>query len=152
MANETTSGKTGPSAPGSVTGTAKTSSGKVDASVAVPAAPPAKKKLQWFRLAVIILFALVYAWDLFEALSNLFGVADQVTRYNEFLELNGLNTVAIPWAVLVANLLLPIVVFGLVLVLTRKRNIGILAIVLLAGLGVVAAVSLSLARLVGLLS
>lgn len=152
MTNETTSGKTGPSVPGSVTGTAKTSGGKADASAAQPAAAPAKKKLPWFRLAVIILFALVYAWDLFEAISNLFGVAAQITKYNENATLIGINTIAIPWAVLVANLLLPLIVFGLALLVSRKRNVGVLAIVLLAGLGVVAAVSLSLAELVGALT
>ncbi|HEU4850136.1 MAG TPA: hypothetical protein VFS93_06975 [Terrimesophilobacter sp.] len=110
------------------------------------------KKLPWFRLTVIVLFALVYVWDLFEAISNLFGVAAQIMKYNENATLIGLNTIAIPWTVLIINLLLPPVVFGLALLVARRRNVGILAIVLLAGLGVVAAVSLSLAELVGVLS
>ncbi len=116
-----------------------------------PSAGPAPK-LPWFRLAVIILFALVYAWDLFEAITDLFGVAAQITNYNENATLIGLNTIAIPWVVLIANLLLPLVVFGIAVLITRKRSAGILAIVLFAGLGVVAAVSLSLARLVGILT
>ncbi len=118
---------------------------------AKPAAEPVRK-LPWFRLAVIILFALVYAWDLFEAITDLFGVAAQITNYNENATLIGLNTIAIPWVVLIANLLLPLIVFGLAILITRKRSAGILAIVLFAGLGVVAAVSLSLARLVGILT
>ena len=124
-------------------------------SVTVPpeksAAEPARK-LPWFRLAVIIVFALVYAWDLFEAITDLFGVAAQITRYNENATLIGLNTIPIPWVVLIGNLLLPLVVFGVAVVVARKRSAGILAIVLFAGLGVVAAVSLSLARLVGVLT
>lgn len=118
---------------------------------AKPTAKPARK-LPWFRLAVIIVFALVYAWDLFEGISNLFGVAAQITKYNENATLIGLNTTTIPWVVLIANLLLPLVVFGLAVLIARKRSAGILALVLFAGLGVVAAVSLSLATAVGILT
>ena len=110
------------------------------------------RKTPWFRLTVIVLFALVYAYDLFEAISDTFGVAAQITKYNENATLIGLNTVSIPWAVLVANLLLPIVVFGVSLLVSRKRNVGILAFVLLAGLGVVGAVSLSFTAIAGLLT
>lgn len=101
------------------------------------------KKLQWFRLTVIVLFALVYAWDLFEATSNLLGKVDEMNRINEVRQLNGYGSVATPWAWLLANLLLPLVVFGLALLVSRKRSVGVLAVTLLAGLGVVAAVSLS---------
>ncbi|MEO7146496.1 MAG: hypothetical protein ABIW81_06615, partial [Terrimesophilobacter sp.] len=103
----------------------------------------------WPRLTVMILFALVYAYDLFEALSDTFGVSAQIAKYNENATLIGINTIAVPWAVLVANLLLPIVVFFLALLVSRKRNFGILALVLLAGVGVVAALSLSLTVLAG---
>lgn len=113
---------------------------------------PVARKTPWFRLTVVILFALLYAYDLFEALSDTFGVAAQITKYNERATLIGLNTVAIPWGVLIANLLLPIVVFGLCLLVTRKRNVGILALTLLAGLGVVGALSLSFTVLAGLLA
>lgn len=110
------------------------------------------RKLPWFRFAVIIVFALAYAWDFFEAISDFFGVAAQITKYNESATLIGLNTIAIPWVVLVANLLLPLTVFGLAILITRKRSAGILAFVLFAGLGVVATVSLSFATVVGILT
>ena len=119
---------------------------------AAPAEPAPRKRPGWLRLTVIVLFALLYAYDLFEAIADTFGVADQITRYNENATLIGLNTVAIPWSVLVVNLLLPPVVFGLALLLARRRNLGVLAIVLLAGLGVVAAGSLSLTVLAGYLT
>ncbi len=117
-----------------------------------PVKPQSKKGPSWFWWTVAILFALLYAWDLFEALANMFGVSDQLNRLNEFREQNGLNTVAIPWVPLVINVALPIVVYFLSLFVSRKRNVGVLAIVLLCGLGVVAAGSLSLAELVGLLA
>lgn len=106
------------------------------------------RRASWFRLTVIILFGLLYAWDLFAALSNLFGKLDELARRNEVRVLNGFAPIDTPWALLIANLLLPVVVFGLALLIARKRNVGVLSIVLLAGLGVVAAVSLTLIALV----
>lgn len=117
----------------------------------LPKAKP-RKSPSWLWWTVAILFALFYTWDLFEALSNLFAFSDQLNRTNEYKALNGLNTVAIPWVPLVVNVALPIVVYFLSLFVSRKRNVGVLAIVLLCGLGVVAAGSLSLAELVGLLA
>ena len=114
--------------------------------------PPGPHRTPWFRLTVIILFALLYAYDLFEAISDTFGVAAQITKYNENATQIGLNTVAIPWAVLIANLLLPIVVFGLCILVARKRNVGVLVIAFLAGLGVIGALSLSLSVLAGVLT
>jgi hypothetical protein len=122
---------------------------------AIPASQspaPSARRPSWLRLTVAILFALFYAYDLFEAISDTFGVSAQITKYNENASLIGINTVAIPWAVLIANLLLPIVVYGLALLISRRRNLGILAIVLLAGLAVVAALSLSLTVLAGILT
>lgn len=106
------------------------------------------RKASWFRLTVIVLFGLLYAWDLFEAVSNLFGKTDEVSRLNQVRVLNGFAPLDTPWAFLIANLLLPLVVFALAVIIPRKRNVGILAMTLLAGLGVVAAVSLSITAFV----
>lgn len=102
------------------------------------------QKPRWFRLSVIILFAIVYTWDLFAALSNLVGKLGEIARLNETRGHNGFPPLDTPWIPLIANLALPIVVFGLAVWTSRRRSVGILALVLLAGLGVVAAVSLSL--------
>lgn len=110
----------------------------------VQTAPTPHKKTPWFRLTIMILFGIIYAWDLFAALSNFFGKLDQVSQINKVRELNGFPLIDTPWVPLVANLLLPIVVFGLALWISRRRSVGILAVMLLAGLGVVAAVSLSI--------
>lgn len=106
------------------------------------------RKVPWFRVAVIVIFALFYAYDLFEAITNTFGVVEQITKYNEYAELNGTNTSAIPWPILIANIVLPVAVFGLALLVARKRNVVILAIVLLTGLGVIGALTLTLIALV----
>ena len=103
----------------------------------------ATRKAPWFRITVMVVFALFYAYDLFEGVSNTFGVVAEINRVNGYAQLVGTNTVTIPWAILIANMLAPLVVFGLSLLISRKRNVGILAIVLLAGLGVVGALTLS---------
>lgn len=102
-----------------------------------------KRKAPWFRIAVIVIFGLFYAYDLIEAISNTFGVVSEINRVNEYAALIGTNTSTIPWTLLIANMLTPLVVFGLGLLIARKRNVGILAIVLLAGLGVVGVLTLS---------
>ncbi len=102
----------------------------------------------WFRVAVIVLFGLFYAWDLFEAVGNLLGKLAELASVNEVRELNGFAPIDTPWGFMVANLVLPVAVFGLALLIARKRNVGVLAMVLLAGLGVVAAISLSITSFV----
>jgi|GEM_PF-4490655 len=112
-------------------------------SAATPEATPAKKR-QWFRLTVIVLFGIAYAWNLFSALSNFIGKLDQLSKVNEVRVLNGFAELSTPWIPLIANLVLPVIVFALALWISRKRNVGLLAVMMLAGLGAVAAVSLSL--------
>lgn len=130
----------------------KVQSTQMSSDTPLPAEASTRKRLVWPRMTVIILFALAYAYDLFEAISDMFGVSAQIAKYNENATLIGINTIAVPWAVLVANMLLPIVVFFLVMLVSRKRNFGILALVFLAGLAVVAALSLSLTVLAGVLT
>lgn len=117
-----------------------------EAAIAEEAAT--SRNAPWFRLAVILLIGLFYAYDLFEAIGNTFGVVEQIAQYNNFFGLAGDSASAVPWGILVANMALPVVVFGLALFITRKRNIGVLAFVLLAGLGVNAALMLSFIALV----
>ena len=113
-------------------------------------ADPAPTKERGFRVAwptliVVSLFGILYAYDLFEAASNLFGVTGQLAEYNVFAAENDLAVRSVPWAVLIANLLLAPVVFVGALILGRRRNLPGKALVLAAGLCVTAAVSLSLA-------
>jgi hypothetical protein len=99
------------------------------------------------RFAVIIFFALLYAYDLFEGISNLVAVPAQIAEYNRFLIENDLTPVAVPWTILIANLLLPPVAFAVAWALGRRRGIRHQAIVLLTGLAVVAALTLTLTAL-----
>lgn len=99
------------------------------------------------RFAVIVAFGLFYAYDLFEAISNLAAVPAQLADYNRFLIENDLTPVAVPWAILVVNLLLPVVAFAAAWVLGRGRRIRQQAVLLAVGLAVVAALTLSLTAL-----
>ncbi len=122
-----------------------TTKSTVEPSVAAdPKEPVAKKKTPWFRYTVMVLFGIVYAWNLFSAFSNFFGIVEKVSRINEVRALNNFSLVDTPWVPIIVNLALPLVVFGLAVWMSRKRSVGILAVMLFAGLGVVAAVSLSL--------
>jgi hypothetical protein len=117
--------------------------GKPAGSGAISASP-ARRRVPWFRFTIMILFGIVYAWDLFAAFTNFFGKLDELARVNEVRELNGFPLVAIPWVPLIANLALPVVVFGLAVWIARRRSAGMLGVMLLAGLGLVAAVSLGI--------
>jgi hypothetical protein len=108
------------------------------------AAPAKAKKTPWFRITVMILFGVMYAWNLFSAVTNFFGVLEKLSAINEVRALNSFTLVGTPWVPLVANLVLPVIVFLLAVWMARRRSVGILALMLLAGLGVVAAVTLSL--------
>lgn len=120
-------------------------SGPTKDSTATPVdASVEKKKTPWFRFTVMILFGVVYAWNLFSALSNFFGLQADLARKNEVRALNGFSLIDFPWLPIVVYMLLPLAVFGLALWFARRRSVGMLAVMLFAGLGVVAAVSLSL--------
>lgn len=100
------------------------------------------------RVAVVAALALLYSYDLFEAISNVAGVVGQVEAYNAFARANALTAVSVPWVVLVVDLALPPVVFGIALLLARRRTLGALTLLLVAGLGLVEALTLSLTAIV----
>lgn len=103
---------------------------------------------RWAAAAVAIVFGLFYAYDLFEAITNLFGVIDVTQRQNDFLVDNDLAPVAVPWVVLIANLLMPPLAFAGAWLLGRRRALGVQALLYLVGLAVVAAVTLSFTAMV----
>ncbi|MET1015440.1 MAG: hypothetical protein ABWX76_01395 [Leifsonia flava] len=97
---------------------------------------------RWLTLTLAILFGLLFAYDVWEAVGNLAGVS---------IIASGLETSinAVGWVVLILGILLPVVVFALAFLLGRKRDVLSQVLLYLAGLGAVAAVSLSLLALFG---
>jgi hypothetical protein len=106
----------------------------------------------WQRIAIAALFAVLFGYDLFEAVSDTVGVTAQIAAFNANAVSVGLAPVAVPWSALIASLLLPPVVYALAFWLGRRLPLFGTALVFLAGLATVAAVTLSLGTLAGLLA
>lgn len=97
----------------------------------------------WLTLTLAIVFGLLFAYDVWEAVGNLVGVN---------VVASGLETSinALGWVVLISGILLPVLVFALAYRLGRRRDPLAQVLLYLAGLGTVAAVSLSLLALFGI--
>lgn len=87
------------------------------------------------KVLVAIGFGLLYAYDVWEAVSTLIGLP-------QFYEALGLTSAEVPWWLLIVGVALPPVVFVLALLLGRRRKLGQFALILLVGLAIVAALSL----------
>lgn len=108
---------------------------------------PRRARPGWLGLTVAILFGLFYAYDLFEAISNVVGVTSQINTYNQARAVVKLAPVPIPWVWLVIDVLLPPVVYSLACVIARRRSTLLRALVFLVGLTMVAAATLSVEAL-----
>lgn len=106
----------------------------------------------WQAVAVAALFAVLYGYDLFEAVSDTVGVTSQIAAFNANALSVGLAPVAVPWVALIASLVLPPVVYALAWWLGLRLPLLGRALVFLAGLATVAAATLSLSTLAGLLA
>ena len=103
---------------------------------------------RWVSVSVAILFGLFFAYDLFEAITNLVGVADTIAAINAVRAENGLALAAVPWAVLWVNVALPPVAFALAWMMGRRRPVLQQAALFVVALASVAAGTLSLTALV----
>ena len=108
-----------------------------------PAVRTPSRSPRWLTLTLAILFGLFFAYDVWEAVGNLAGVS---------IVASGLETSinALGWVVLIVGILLPVVVFAAAYWLGRRRDPLAQLLLYLAGLGVVAALSLSLLALFGI--
>lgn len=94
----------------------------------------------WISITVAILFGLLYAYYLWVALSDLLAFPD------EFF--TGVKLIDKPWALLVANLLVPVLAYVGALLLGRRRNVFIKAVFFAIGLTIVSVVSLDIPYLI----
>ncbi|MCU1546903.1 MAG: hypothetical protein JWP30_2003 [Homoserinimonas sp.] len=106
------------------------------------------KQKSWSVTAVAIAFGLLYAYDLFEAISNLIEVPVQLAAYNKFLIENDITPEPVPWVVLIGNLLTPVAAFVIAYWLGRKRSLLLRVLAYAAGLAVVAALTLTFTAMV----
>lgn len=106
----------------------------VEQAIAADDRQGAKGKLGWLSLVIAALFGLFYAYDVWEAIGNLI----QVPGIYEGLGF----TSSTPWALLIAALVFPIVIYIVVFLIGLRRNIGEKALLLLTGLAVSNALAL----------
>jgi hypothetical protein len=94
----------------------------------------------WISITVAVVFGLFYAYELWEALGNLLAFPDEV--------FTGTKLVAKPWALLGVNFAIPVLVYVAALLLGRKRNAFLKAVLFVVGLCIVAVLSLDITALI----
>lgn len=98
----------------------------------------------WLSLVVAALFGLFYAYDLWEAVSNLVALPS-------YYDMAGIGSENVPWWLLWAGVIIPILVFVLAFVLGRRQNVFAKALIFLLGLAIVAGLSLDVLAAEGVL-
>ena len=93
----------------------------------------------WLSLVVAALFGLFYAYDLWEALGNLFNLP---VAYDAL----GIGD-RVPWLLLWTGVLVPPIAFAVAVFLGRRRNVLGKALIFLVGLAVVACLTLAVLAL-----
>jgi hypothetical protein len=91
----------------------------------------------WLSVAIAIAFGLFYAYDLWEAVGNLVGL--NIAAGDLDTSLSGAG-----WAVLIAGVMIPAIVYGLAFLLGRRRAAGVQAMLYLTGLCLIAVLSLDM--------
>jgi len=83
------------------------------------------RRPRWIFYTLLGVFGLLYAYAIWNAIAYM-------------IPLVGLAVGATMWVALILAIILPAVIYAVVIALTRRRGLGTVALVLLAGLGVVA--------------
>ncbi len=91
-------------------------------------------------LIVAAVFALLFAYDLFEAVSTAIALPESYAA-------SGFDPAAIPWWIVVLYVLVPPVTFVLAVLAGRRQGVFVRALVFAAGLAVSAGLSLGLIAL-----
>ena len=90
------------------------------------------------RIIVSVVAAAFYAYPFWTALGNLINLP---AYYSDQF---GVSADRVPWALLVAGVAAPIVVFGAAIVVAWRRGAGALALLLTTGFAVINVVALSI--------
>ena len=117
--------------------------GDGDGSVtdATPPPPPARSATPlWLAVTIALLFGVLYAYDVWEAVRDLVGMSLLVGDL-------GVSFAGVGLGLLIAALVVPLLVFGLAFWLGRNRNPLVQVVLFLTGYAVVQAITLDLAAL-----
>ena len=112
--------------------------GVTDATTAPAPTPPATPL--WLAVTIALLFGVVYAYDVWEAVRDLVGMSLLVGDL-------GVSFAGVGLGLLIAALVVPLLVFGLAFWLGRHRNPLVQVVLFLTGYAVVQAITLDLAAL-----
>lgn len=103
---------------------------------------PVRRTPFWLEITLAIAFGLFFAYDAWEAVGNLVGVADLARTLDT--SITGLG-----WVVLVAAILLPILLFAAAFLLGRRRSAVVQSALYLTGLAVSALLYLDILLMFG---
>jgi hypothetical protein len=110
-----------------------------DAVPEFPDAPPSaspSRQTRWPHIAMMVAFGVLYSYYAWDALRTMFALPAEYAAAN-------LPTSSVPWALLVAVLLLPIVFYIAAALLGRRRSIGRKALLFTVALGAVSCLTLT---------
>ena len=112
--------------------------GVTDATTAPAPTRPATPL--WLAVTIALLFGVLYAYDVWEAVRDLVGMSLLVGDL-------GVSFAGVGLGLLIAALVVPLLVFGLAFWLGRHRNPAVQVVLFLTGYAVVQAITLDLAAL-----
>lgn len=99
-----------------------------------------RPRFGWASLVIALAFGLFFAWDLWEAVNS----AIELPRQYAEIEKLGIPVGEVPWTLIIANMLIPPVVYLAALVLGRRRTPFGRAVLFAVGLALVAVLSLDI--------
>lgn len=105
----------------------------------------------WIFWVIVTVFALLYAQDLFQAITDAFGVPADLQALNALRAEADLPPIPVPWLPIIVNIALPVIVFGIAFTISRRRTRLVALLVFAAGLALVAAITLDMYLLAGIL-
>ena len=111
-----------------------------ETSKTADARPVARSRFGWPSTAIALVFAVLYGYDLWEAITN---ATELPKQYAEIAKL-GIPVGDVPWTLIIANMLIPPVVYLFAIVLGRRRSSFGRAVFFAVGLALVAVLSLDI--------
>ena len=99
-----------------------------------------RARLRWPGLAVAIVFGLLYAYDLWEAVNN----AIELPKQYAALEVLGVEVGEVPWTLIIANMLIPPAIYLLAFVMGLRRALFGKVVLFALGLALVAVLTLDI--------
>ncbi|GAB3616769.1 hypothetical protein GCM10027416_13260 [Okibacterium endophyticum] len=107
-----------------------------------PGASPAARTPLWLQYALLVVFGLFFAYDVWEAVGNLLVIAATASALET-------SVTALGWVILVLSALLPLIAFGAAYLIGRRRGPISQVLLYLTALGTSAATYLSVGSLFG---